>query len=371
MAKLDIPESWAECKLEDIAKVEWGNTSVTKEKYTSSGFPAFSASGHDGFLPFADWSGDAVILSAIGARCGKCFLANGSWTAIKNTIVIQATSEQLSNKFIWYYLNEPSRWNISGTAQPFITMKTANSISFPHPPLAEQKRIVAKIESTTAKIDAIEKAVTEAETLLEKYRESLLAKAFRGELVPQDPNDEPASKLLERIRAERAKQQTGKGKKANELPPISEDEIPFEIPKSWEWVRANELCLLITKGTTPQASDMNNVRGDVPFLKVYNLTFDGEIDYTKNLTFVSKKVHSEQLSRSRVQHGDVLMNIVGPPLGKIGIVRDTFEEHNINQAIALFRPSLTLDQEYLSHLFFFRSSRETLNLKNQKRHLGS
>ena len=117
----------------------------------------------------------------------------------------------------------------------------------PIPPAAEQHRIVAKIESTHSKIAAIEKAVTEAEALLKKYRESLLAKAFRGELVPQDPNDEPASKLLERIRAERAKAiKNGEIKKSkkDELPPISDDEIPFDIPKSWEWVRLGEIIAL-------------------------------------------------------------------------------------------------------------------------------
>src|ERR1051325_5213765 len=92
---------WTHRPLTEIAKTEWGNTSITKAAYVESGFPAFSATGPDGLLPTAEWEGPAVVLSAIGARCGKCFYADGRWTAIKNTIVIQADRSRLSHKFLF------------------------------------------------------------------------------------------------------------------------------------------------------------------------------------------------------------------------------------------------------------------------------
>ncbi len=91
-----------------------------------------------------------------------------------------------------------------------------------------------------------------AEELISKYREALLQKAFRGELVPQDPNDEPASKLLERIRADRAKQNDGKKRKKDDLPPIKPEEIPFEIPKSWEWVRFGDVISIDAQLVDPK-----------------------------------------------------------------------------------------------------------------------
>ena len=83
-----LPDGWEWKSLGTIANVDWGNTSITKKSYVENGFPAFSATGQDGFLPFAEHEGDAIIVSAIGARCGKCFYARGQWTAIKNTLTV-------------------------------------------------------------------------------------------------------------------------------------------------------------------------------------------------------------------------------------------------------------------------------------------
>src|SRR5258708_24292716 len=77
--------------------------------------------------------------------------------------------------------------------------------------------------------------------------------------------------------------------------------------------------------------------GDIPYLKVNNLSFGGPLDFTKSRTFVRKHLHDHDLSRSKVVPGDVLMNIVGPPLGKVAVVPDSHPEYNINQAIARFR----------------------------------
>jgi type I restriction enzyme S subunit len=117
----------------------------------------------------------------------------------------------------------------------------------PLPPLAEQKRIVAKIEELLPKVeeygkaqDALDKLNAE---LPERLKKSILQEAIEGRLVPQDPNDEPASVLLDKIRAEKAKLvKEGKLKKKDlEETPIQEDEIPFDIPDSWERVRLGSL----------------------------------------------------------------------------------------------------------------------------------
>jgi type I restriction enzyme S subunit len=87
---------------------------------------------------------------------------------------------------------------------------------------------------------------------------------------------------------------------------------------------------------------------EVPYIKVYNLKFDGSLDFSINPTFVEKLVHEKQLARSIVYPGDVLMNIVGPPLGKVSIVPDDYPEWNMNQAVSVFRPLGSVVNKYLS-----------------------
>jgi type I restriction enzyme S subunit len=128
---------------------------------------------------------------------------------------------------------------------------------------------------------------------------------------------------------------------------IIDPDLP-ELPNNWLWVRAEQVCGFITAGSTPSAEKLFNGSGDIPFLKVYNLTQNGNLDFSINPTFISNETHENQLARSRVLPGDVLMNTVGPPLGKVSIVPDTYPEWNINQAIAIFRPIDGLDRKYLS-----------------------
>jgi type I restriction enzyme S subunit len=125
-----------------------------------------------------------------------------------------------------------------------------------------------------------------------------------------------------------------------------------ELPEGWCWVRAEQISEFITKGTTPKANKLfgpGDDRARIPFIKVYNLRFDGTLDFSINPTFVSEKTHLEDLRRSIVMPNDVLMNIVGPPLGKVSIVPDLYSEWNINQAMARYRPFAGYDVRFLCY----------------------
>ena len=111
--------------------------------------------------------------------------------------------------------------------------------------------------------------------------------------------------------------------------------------------KLEELCEFITKGTTPKKHDMSQGEGDIPYIKVYNLLYDTKLDFSINPTFITKKAHKQELARSIVYPNDVLMNIVGPPLGKVSIVPNIFPEWNINQAIVRFRCKTELNYRYL------------------------
>lgn len=119
--------------------------------------------------------------------------------------------------------------------------------------------------------------------------------------------------------------------------PVTVEMSQAVVRPGWRLVTAADISVVpITKGATPSGATGVSDTG-IPFLKVYNLTFDGSLDFSIEPTFVAPEVHSKELARSRVQAGDVLMNIVGPPLGKVSILPPNFPSANINQAIARFR----------------------------------
>lgn len=138
--------SWNTVPLGDLCDVEWGNTSITKASYVEHGFPAYSAAGSDGYLAHAEHTGDGIVLSAIGARCGKCFRAEGEWTAIKNTITIKTKSDEVDIDFLFQILNDENFWEIRGAGQPFITLGTARKLKVITPPKKLQSKFVNMYE---------------------------------------------------------------------------------------------------------------------------------------------------------------------------------------------------------------------------------
>jgi len=153
-------------KLKDVAKLEWGNTSITKSSYVEVGFPAFSAAGSDGYLNHAEFEDDGIVLSAIGARCGKCFKAYGKWTAIKNTITIIPNKDKVDLNYLFTQLNDDKSWKISGAAQPFITLATVRDRLIQLPPLAEQKRIAALLDTADRILKLRESAIAKLDSLI-------------------------------------------------------------------------------------------------------------------------------------------------------------------------------------------------------------
>lgn len=182
--------------------------------------------------------------------------------------------------------------------------------------------------------------------LVKKLRQQLLQDAVQGKLVQQNPKDEPASELLKKIKAEKEKLIAEKKlKKEKELPPIKPEEIPFEIPDNWVWCRLGEIAY-ITSGSTPSQTAFVEI--GIPYLKMYNLR-NQKIDFFHKPQYIKEEVHNGQLKRCRAYSGDIIMNIVGPPLGKIAIIPDDLPECNFNQAAVLIRP---LKKE-MNHFIFW------------------
>jgi len=120
-----------------------------------------------------------------------------------------------------------------------------------------------------------------------------------------------------------------------------------QLPEGWAEAPAHVVCTLVQSGGTPKNKPFT-ATGDVPFLKVYNIQ-NQHVAFEYKPQFISRSIHDGELRKSQVLPGDVLMNIVGPPLGKVAVVPNTFPMWNINQAIVTFRPGPAVLKEYLYH----------------------
>jgi restriction endonuclease S subunit len=169
-------DDWVETTLDRVTECSWGNTETTKSKYVESGFLAYSASGADGFLDWFEHDRTAVVLSAIGAQCGKTWLAEGKWTSIKNTIWLKSDNSNLLDKYLFYLSNTDQFWQIRGQAQPFISLGDVKKTRVLLPPLREQERIIEVISEMDAFIESIQRTSMKAKNL----RSGLLSDLLSG-----------------------------------------------------------------------------------------------------------------------------------------------------------------------------------------------
>lgn len=166
-------------KLSEVADVNWGNTSLTKSSYVECGFTAYSATGPDGFVKHAEHNGFGIVLSAIGARCGKTFRAEGKWTAIKNTITIIPDSWKTNPWVLHALLADEAAWPKRGAAQPFIALGDAR----PLPVRLPNPKIQDDYGSAIEQITKVQERLSLSATTLETLFQTLLHHAFDGSLT--------------------------------------------------------------------------------------------------------------------------------------------------------------------------------------------
>ena len=279
-------------------------------------------------------------------------------TRCSDSILPQYAKVFLESDFYWQQL----RAGIVATAQPNFNGEKLSSMLLPLPPLAEQKRIVAKIEKLMPLVEEYGKMEetrlhldADLPAMLEK---SILQEAIQGKLVEQDPNDEPASELLKRIAAERkALVKSGKLKRdkgesvifrgsdrlayetRNGETVCIQDEIPFEIPDSWEWVRLDDILHPMTsKKPTGETFDYIDIDA---------------IDNKQHIVKVAKTLQTKgATSRAsrEVKSGDVLFSMVRPYLRNIALIDEGYAHCIASTGFYVCRPSDVLYPPYLYQL---------------------
>jgi type I restriction enzyme S subunit len=185
----EVPEHWDVCPAKRRLAVCSGGNEI-KGKCASEPadglFPAFSASGQDVWVDEHMFDCPGVVLSAVGARCGKTFRADGQWSAVANTHCLFPV-EQADRDFLWYLTNQEDWWEKGGTAQPFVKVTETLARRWAFPPPAEQSIIASFLDRETAKIDALIAEQQRLIELLQEKRQAVISHAVTKGLNPDTP----------------------------------------------------------------------------------------------------------------------------------------------------------------------------------------
>ena len=253
-----------------------------------------------------------------------------------------------------------------GVKMPRVGTETMTSLLVPLPPISEQARIVARLKCVLPAVQSYNTAYEKGGKLTTEFpiqlKKSILQYAVQGELVPQDPADEPASVLLEHIRAEKEQLiKAGKIKrdkhesvifrrdnsyyeKVDGIERCIDDELPFEIPESWEWCRLGTILQKLTDGT--HSTPKYTARG-IPFISVKDIS-SGKISFERT-KFISKTEHELLASRCDPHRDDILLTKVGTT--GIPVLVDTDRPFSIFVSVAQLRFSTELlDKFFLIYL---------------------
>ena len=314
----ELPEGWEVKKLGEIATIkQGGRLGLTKKDYVPEGYPAFSATGQDGYVSVYEYEGEAIILSSIGAQCGKCFYATGKWTTLANTQIIFVNPEIANTLFIFYQVNRPNFWMRLGSAQPFIRPSDVKNAKVIIPPLEEQKRIAGVLR-------LVDRVAEETRRIVDIYER---AKRFA------------LKRLLTRGMGHTRFKQTEIG----------------ELPEGWEVVKLEDILNLIRNGTTVQ---QNKEGKGFPVTRIETIA-SGSID-PKRVGWA--ELTPEQFERYKMEIGDILFSHINSieHIGKTAIYLGN--PPNLVHGMNLLLLRLNREKTYPMFVFYWLNSELVRNI---------
>lgn len=383
----EIPSNWQWCRLGDLYNIERGSSprpkgdlrffSKIKTKYnwiTISDMTAFAkdtpltetrefltelGTKHSRYVTPKD-----IIVVASGSA-GRTSLLGIDGYIYDGLMSIKNIEDDVMRNFIFYMFKvfQTSIMDIaSGATWQNINTDILKNQLIPIPPISEQSSILSflkDLEFNKLKVSGfyfnkeVENKIIELHksqivvyknfvlmneqlSLIEKLNKVILQEAVQGELVAQNPKDEPASELFKRIKAEKEKLD----KKEKPFAVIKPEEIPFEIPKSWVWCRLGEICSKIGSGSTPKGS--NYSKNGYPFFRSQNIYNNGLV--YDDITYISNDVQ-KQMNGTTVLANDILLNITGGSMGRCSLVPNDFKAGNVSQHVCIIRP-IQIDINY-------------------------
>ena len=365
--------SWKNVKLGDICTIEKGLTGI--QKAIPGKYPLVVTSEARKSHAEFQFDDEAVIIPLVSgtghghASINRIHFQKGKF-ALGNILcaVIPKDKHQLSAEYLYRFLdlNKENELvaRMRGMANVTLPMKEIALIEIPLPSLQEQNKFVENYKNLENKSDSLSSELTHQLFLVKKLRQQLLQDAVQGKLVEQNKNDEPASELLEKIKAEKEKLVAQKKlKKEIELPPIKPEEIPFEIPKNWVWCKLGDIILSAKDG--PHFSPKYAETG-IPFISTRNISTKG-IDFT-TAKYISEEYHKEISRKCKPQKGDLLYTKGGTT--GIATVNIYDIEFNVWVHVAVLRMPNIINPFYLKNCLnsshcYNQSQQLTRGISNQ------
>ncbi|RGW80757.1 restriction endonuclease subunit S [Lactobacillus amylovorus] len=358
----NIPDSWEWVRFSELFNIE-GGSQPPKSTFSDTGGKGkirlfqirdYGENPVPVYIPIdkakkISQIGD-ILLARYGASLGKVFFAEyGAYNVALAKVLFNFKSEDfILKKYLFYYFKSELYQNFvrsnSRSAQAGFNKSDLNRLVFPVPPISEQKRIAAKIAQLFALLRKVESSTQQYAELQTLLKSKVLNLAMRGKLVKQDPNDEPASVLLEKIKGEKAElTKEKKIKKSKPLPPITDEEKPFDIPDSWEWVRLESVCDEI--GDIDHKMPRKTINGQYLYISPKDFTKNGiDYDHAKRISEDDFKKLSQKFLPKK---GDLIF----PRYGTIGIIRKINTERPVlvSYSCCLIRSNKNMSNDFIQY----------------------
>ncbi len=381
----DIPANWVWCRLGELGNYKKGpfGSALTKSKFVNKGIDTIKVYEQKNVIKknknigsyyitkeyfdakmqgFEVHSGD-ILVSCAGTIGETYILPEDIEQGIINQALMRISLSELvyAPYFLLYFdyvLKENAKADSNGSAikniPPFNILK---KYAFALPPLPEQQRIVARVEALMKEIDELEQTEKELEAIKAAFptdmKASLLQAAMEGKLTTQKAEDGDARGLLLAIREEKEKLvKEKKGKREKPLAPITDEEIPFDIPENWVWCRLNDITVKeIRRGKAPKYSDVRS--NTLSFAQKCNTKYDGiQMSLARYLDESTLKRYTEE---DAVIDGDTIINSTGHgTLGRVGFFTDSNNPNHLtiypDSHVTIVRPSKNCDSRFI-HLY--------------------
>ena len=372
----DLPSGWEFIKLSQIGTLCNGYTPKDEDLDTIGTVPYFKISdmnkeGNEAYLNYTDlfainpkriFPKNSIVFPKNGGAVftnKKRILAQDSVVDLNTAVFIPSSLLDMRYAYTIFSTIDFNDF-YKGTALPTIKSNFVNTKFYGLPPIAEQKRIIDRIEELFNQITAIEQNQADIEKLYDEFRKRTLTLAIQGKLVPQNPNDEPASVLLERIRAEK-KAKLGKKyvdsyiykgddncyyEKVGETVTNISDEMPFDLPENWEWCRLQMICSYIHRGKSPTYG----TEKILPIIAQKCNQWSGI--QTQKCLFADRATIKKYTEEQYLCVGDIIINSTGTgTVGRTGYVDDTlFKEYPkfvADSHVTVVRPLEHIDSKYI------------------------
>lgn len=321
-----LPSSWCWTKLPYITQIKTGKRDANHAKEDGQ-YRFYTCSAEYSMADTYAFEGESIIVPGNG-DIGLVFYYDGKFEAYQRTYVINGFKGQ--TKYLYYYFyykwREKNTYKQFGTAIPYVRMANFEEFEIPLAPLEEQKRIVEIIDKQFAKLDEARDLIQESLDTFVDRKSAILHRAFTGELTKQWRENNIIDNVYQIASS------------------LGISEIQ-QTSCGWLKVKSENACSAkISCGHTPTKDILSF--GEIPFLKVYNIV-DNMIDFEYKPQFINSDTNNK-LKSSELKPGDVIMNIVGPPLRKIALIPETYNVWNMNQAIVRFRA-----KEYILPKFIY------------------